>query len=261
MIKVVTWNVNSIKARLPIVIDWVKENNPDVLLLQETKTEDKNFPAMEFEDLGYNVAVVGQKSYNGVAIFAKRPIEDVLTKLPGDPSDSEARYIEAVVGNIRVASIYVPNGREVGSERFIYKLEFLNRLYARANELLTYEEAFVLGGDYNIAPADDDVYDPKAKEGALHCSQLERIHLRKIMHLGLTDAIRVSFPPATPAGRELFSWWDYRAGSWQNNEGMRIDLLVLSPQATDRLKASGIDTNPRSLPKASDHTPVWGLFN
>ncbi len=260
MPKIVTWNVNSIRARLPIVVDWVKANNPDILLLQETKTEADKFPRSEFEELGYNIAVVGQKSYNGVAIMAKRPIEDIQTTLPGDSHDDEARYIEAVVDNMRVASIYVPNGREVDSEKYHYKLEFLNRLYDHVQTLLSYEEIFIIAGDYNIAPTDDDVHDPKAKKGQLHCSQPERSHLNKIMHLGLTDASRLFHPADSPSGRELYSWWDYRAGSWQNNAGMRIDLMLLSPQAADKIKASGIDAEPRALPKASDHTPVWSII-
>ena len=260
MTKIATWNVNSVRARLPIVLDWIRNNKPDVLLLQELKTEDKNFPKEEFEDLGYNIAIVGQKSYNGVGIISKSPIEDVITQLPGDSDDQEARYIEAVTANIRVASIYVPNGHEIGSEKFTYKLQFLERLYKHVNELLSYEEIFVLGGDYNIAPENDDVYDPKAKEGSLHCSQPERDSLRKIINLGLTDSIRALYPSQGSSGKDMYSWWDYRAGSWQNNEGMRIDLLLLSPQGADKLEASGIDTQPRGLPKASDHTPVWSII-
>jgi exodeoxyribonuclease-3 len=256
-LKIVTWNVNSINARLEIALNWLNFFQPDIVLLQETKGITESFPGVAFEDLGYNVAVVGQKSYNGVAILAKRPIEDVITSLPGDEQDYEARYIEAVVGDLRVASIYVPNGQEIGSEKFEYKLRFLDRLYEHTKTLLNYGEALILGGDYNIAPADEDVYDPKAWEGRLHCSLPERAQLRKLMNLGLTDALRVFYPVETLEGQDLYSWWDYRSGGWQRNQGLRIDLLLLSPQAADRLQKAGIDTSVRGLPRPSDHAPVW----
>ena len=256
-IKIATWNVNSIKARMPVVLNWLQAANPDIVLLQEIKTVKETFPTGPISHLGYNLAIVGQKSYNGVAILSKRPIEDVVTELPGDSNDDQARYVEAVVGDIRVASIYVPNGSEIGSEKFAYKLKFLDRLYEHVQQLLTYEEAFILGGDYNIAPNDDDVYDPEAWKGKLHCSQVERAQLRKLEYLGLTDVTRALHPATTPKGQELYSWWDYRAGSWQGNKGLRIDLLLASPQAADRLEDSDIDKSPRGKPKASDHTPVW----
>lgn len=257
MPKIAAWNVNSINARLDITVGWLKAFQPDIVLLQETKVVAEGFPAVPFEDLGYNVAVSGQKSYNGVAILAKKPIEDIITSLPGDDEDLQARYIEAVVGDVRVASIYVPNGQEIGSGKFAYKLSFLERLYAHTQTLLTYEEAFVLGGDFNIAPADEDIYDPKLWEGRLHCSLPERAHLRKIMYLGLTDALRALHPADTREGQELYSWWDYRSGGWQRNQGLRIDLLLLSPQAADRLQKAGIDSSVRALDKPSDHAPVW----
>ncbi|MGB0934574.1 MAG: exodeoxyribonuclease III [Alphaproteobacteria bacterium] len=251
--KIVTWNVNSIKARLPIVTDWLTSVQPDVVLLQETKCQAEAFPREEIEDLGYNIEVVGQKSYNGVAILSKRPIEDAIYALPGDDSDEQARYIEAVIGDVRVASIYVPNGSELGSEKFAYKMDFLDRLNTHTQELLTYDEAFILGGDYNIAPADADVYDPQKWQGRLHCSLPERQKLRALMNLGLTDVTRAINPNTS----ELYSWWDYRSGSWQNNNGLRIDLLLASPQAADRTQASAVDNTVRGLPKASDHAPVW----
>jgi exodeoxyribonuclease III len=254
---IATWNVNSIRARLPVALDWLKSAAPDIVLLQEIKTVKETFPYEEIEDLGYNVALVGQKSYNGVAILAKRPIEDVLDHLPGNEEDPSARYIEAVVGDVRVASIYVPNGQEVGAEQYYYKLKFLERLRDHAKKLLEYEEAFVLGGDYNIAPQDEDVYDPKLWKDRIHCSLPEREHLRQIEYLGLTDLTRALHPASSPSGKDLYSWWNYRTRAWDTNSGLRIDLLLASPQAVDRLEASGIDTDPREAPKASDHAPVW----
>lgn len=257
MTMIATWNVNSVRARLEGLLKWLQTAKPDIVLLQETKVADDQFPREEIEDLGYNLAIHGQKSYNGVAILAKKPIEDVVRGLPGNDSDDMARYIEAVVGDVRVASVYVPNGKEIGSEAFDYKLKFLNHLYDYAQNLLTFEEAFVIGGDYNVAPEDDDVYDPKAWKGKLHCSQEERAHIRQLEHLGLTDITRILNPANTAEGKDLYSWWDYRSRGWDRNAGLRIDLLLCSPQAVDRIKASGIDTNPRGEPKASDHTPVW----
>ena len=251
--KIATWNVNSIKARLGAVLDWLGEASPDVVLLQEIKTVAEGFPELEIGDLGYNVAVCGQKTYNGVAILSKRPIEDVIMRLPGDDEDAEARYVEAVVGgDVRVASIYVPQGTELGSPRFAYKLAFLDRLHRHAGSLLAYEEAFVLGGDYNVAPGPEDVYDAKKLDGTLCYHPDERAGWRKITYLGLTDAFRaLNDEPAS------FSWWDYRGRGWERDLGMRLDHLLLSPQAVDRLEASGIDRGPRGRPKASDHTPVW----
>lgn len=253
MSKIATWNVNSIKARLPIVIDWLEHFQPDIVLLQETKTVDEGFPKAEIEDLGYNVAMVGQKSYNGVAILSKSPIEDVITKLPGEGINDDARYIEAVVGNTRVASVYVVNGQEVGSEKFAYKMHFMKCLKNHVAKTLEYEEVFVLGGDFNIAPDECDVYDPIKLSGSLHFSQPERDSIKRILNLGMTDSTRIYHPKET----DLYSWWDYRAGSWQQNKGLRIDLMLLSPQAADRLVGAGIDKSPRSEEKTSDHTPVW----
>ncbi|MBL28808.1 MAG: exodeoxyribonuclease III [Rhodospirillaceae bacterium] len=250
--KIATWNVNSIKARLPNVLDWLKEASPDVVLLQEIKCVDEAFPELEIGDLGYNVAVHGQKTYNGVAILAKRPIEDVQRGLPGDDTDVEARYIEAVVGDIRVASVYVPNGQSVDSDRFAYKLGFFGRLRDRIGGLLDQEEAMVIGGDYNVAPAPEDVYDPDRLDGTVCYHPDERAAWRQIVHLGVTDAFRALH---REPGR--YSWWDYRGRGFETGQGYRIDHLLLSPQAVDRLDDADIDIAPRSQPKASDHTPVW----
>ena len=250
--KIATWNVNSIKARLPAAIEWLGEASPDVVLLQETKTVDEGFPEAEIGELGYNVAVHGQKSYNGVAILAKRPIEDVARGLPGDDEDIQARYIEAVVDGVRVASIYLPNGNPVDSEKFPYKLRWMERLCDHTRGLLEFDEAFVLGGDYNIVPADGDVYDPDDWADDALCRPESRARFRAILHLGLTEAYR-----ALHGAAGAYSFWDYQSGRWQRDQGLRIDHLLLSPQAADRLEACDIDRGPRGKPKASDHTPVW----
>ena len=250
--KIATWNVNSIRARLPRVLEWLAEAAPDVALLQEIKTVGEDFPGLEIGDLGYNVAVCGQKTYNGVAILAKRPIEDVIAVLPGDDDDDQARYIEAVIGDVRVASIYLPNGNPVDSAKFPYKLAWMDRLHERVRALLAFEEAVVLGGDYNVAPTDDDVYDPDAWADDALCRPQSRARFRAILYLGLTEAYR-----ALHADAGAYTFWDYQKGRWQRDEGLRIDHLLLSPQAADRLEACDIDREPRGKEKASDHTPVW----
>lgn len=250
--KIATWNVNSIKARLPNVLAWLSEAKPDVVLLQETKTLNEKFPGLEIEDLGYNLALNGQKTYNGVAILSKSPIEDVVTVLPGEAEDDHARYIEAVIGDVRVASVYVPNGGEVGSDKFQYKLRWFERLRDHIAELLVYEEALVVGGDYNVAPGPGDVYDPEGLAGTTCFHPDEQVRFRTILNLGMTEAYQVLNPQP-----HAYTWWDYRAGGWQKDHGMRIDHLLLSPQAADRLDNSGIDRAVRGQEKASDHVPVW----
>lgn len=249
--KIATWNVNSIKARLPRVTEWLAEFKPDVALLQETKTLDENFPALEIEELGYNIAVHGQKSYNGVAVLSKYPLEDVMCGLPGDESDEQARYIEAVTNGVRVATIYLPNGNPAPGEKYDYKLAWMSRLYARASDLLAWEEPFVLGGDYNVCPTDMDVYDPEGWADNALCLPESRRRFRALINLGLTDAIRAFHEG--PA----FSYWDYQGGAWQKGFGLRIDHLLCSPQAADRLMGADIDRTPRGKERPSDHTPVW----
>lgn len=255
MVTIASWNVNSVKARLQHVTDWLKESQTDIVLLQETKSEDHSFPTMEIEELGYNVAIHGQKTYNGVAVLSKFPLDDITRGLPGDDSDEQARYIEAVatVGGtaIRVASIYVPNGQSPDSDKFTYKMRFFDRLYTHAQTLLSYEEKLVLGGDYNVAPEAMDVYDPKGWEGSICFHPQERQCFRKLEHLGLYDAFRIKHPD-----EQRYSWWDYRSGRYQNGEGLRIDHLLLSPASVDVLGGSSIDETPRGWEKPSDHTPV-----
>ncbi|HEM46960.1 MAG TPA: exodeoxyribonuclease III [Alphaproteobacteria bacterium] len=248
--KIATFNVNSIKARLPRVLEWLQEAGPNIALLQEIKTLDDSFPRLEIEDLGYNVATHGQKTYNGVAILAKHPIEDVMRGLPG--GDDQARYIEATVGDLRVASIYLPNGNPVDSDKFPYKLSWMERLFAHVRDtLLPSEQPFVLGGDYNVAPADLDVYDAKAWADDALCRVESRNRFRALIHLGLTEAWRALH------AESAYTFWDYQGGRWSRDEGLRIDHLLLSPRAADRLDGCEIDRTPRGRDKASDHTPVW----
>jgi exodeoxyribonuclease III len=252
-IKIATFNVNSIKARLPNVLAWLKEFTPDVVLFQELKCIDDAFPRLEIEDAGYTVATHGQKTYNGVAILSKSPIEDVSRGLPGDPTDEQARYIEATVfGKVRVASIYLPNGNPINTEKFPYKLRWMDRLKAHIQSKLPDDEIAVWAGDYNVIPTDTDVWDPRAMKDDALTQPESRARFRAIQHLGLTDALR-----AFHTAPHLYSYWDYQAGAWQKDHGLLIDHLLLSPQAADRLVASGIDKGPRGQEKASDHTPVW----
>ncbi|HEU5048018.1 MAG TPA: exodeoxyribonuclease III [Rickettsiales bacterium] len=254
-IKIATWNVNSVRSRITHLTGWLREYSPDIVLLQELKTTNDTFPAMEIEELGYNIAMNGQKSYNGVAILSKLPLDDVIMKLPGDEADLEARYIEAVASGkgfaLRVASVYVPNGQSPDSDKFQYKQRFLARLREHAKSLLRLEEILVIGGDYNVAPDPIDVYDPKSLDGTVCYHPLERQALRSIMHLGFYDAFRVANPD-----RQTFSWWDYRGNGFDAGKGMRIDHLLLSPQAADRLQSSEVVMSVRVLEKPSDHAPV-----
>lgn len=254
---IATWNVNSIRQRLSALLNWVDENKPDILLLQETKCVNESFPAMELEERGYNLALHGQKTFNGVAILSKYPLSDIVTMLPGEETDDHCRYIEAVAslpnGSVlRVASVYVPNGQSPDSEKFPYKLRFMDRLYAHAQTLLGYEEMLVMGGDYNIAPESIDVFNTQKMAGQVCFHPEERAKLRSLLNLGLYDAFRLKYP-----AQQRFSWWDYRLQQFERNEGLRIDHLLLSPQAADRLLECEIDLAPRRLEKPSDHAPVW----
>ena len=250
--KIATWNVNSIKARLPRLLEWLETAKPDVLLLQELKVTDAAFPNEQIEDLGYNIAAHGQKTYNGVAILSKRPLEEVSRGLPGDETDDQARYIEAVVDTVRVASIYLPNGNPIDSDKYPYKLAWMDRLIAHAKHMLSYEETIVLGGDYNIIPEDRDCYDPVAFGSDALCLPESRARWRQLQYLGLTEAFRARHPDIS-----AFSYWDYQGGAWQKDHGLRIDHFLLSPQAADRLGNVEIDSIPRGKERPSDHTPGW----
>lgn len=236
---------------MPLLLSWLSKVKPDIVLLQETKTVNDQFPKEELETLHYNIALFGQKTYNGVAILSKFPLEDMTYGIPGFPDD-QARYIEAVTHGIRVSSLYVPNGSAVGSDKYHYKLTFLHHLYEHMQTLLTYDEAFVLGGDFNIAPTDQDVYDPEKWHEAILCSTPEREAFRSLVYLGLTDALRERHPQA----KDLYTWWDYRGGMWQNNFGLRLDHFLLSPKAADGLRDCSVDKDMRGLEKTSDHAPV-----
>lgn len=254
--KIATWNINGIKARLDTALTWIADAKPDVVCLQEVKCIDGAFPAAAFENLGYNVAVHGQKAFNGVAILAKSRFDDVRPGLPGAPEDVQARYLEATLsipsGALTVASIYLPNGNPIGTEKFGYKLAWMDRLAQRARALLAEEQPLVLAGDYNVIPEPLDAKNPEAwKNDALYQPET-RARYKALMNGGFTDAIRACHP-----GPNVFSFWDYQAGSWQKNDGIRIDHLLLSPQAADRLLSSGIDRHTRAWEKPSDHVPVW----
>ena len=254
--RIATWNVNSIKQRTENVSAWLRERQPDIVCLQETKTQDDSFPREPFEALGYNVAIHGQKTFNGVAILSKLPFDEVTPRQPGDPEDDHARFLEAVVstpsGALRVASIYLPNGNPPDTDKYPYKLKWMKRLFDYSRERMKLEEPLVLAGDYNVIPSEIDVHNPELwVSDALFLPQT-RASFRTLTNLGLTDAIRAT----TDAGG-IYSFWDYQAGAWQKNNGIRIDHLLLSPQAADRLVTAGIDKHVRAWEKPSDHVPVW----
>jgi exodeoxyribonuclease III len=252
---VATWNINGVKARIETLLHWLKEANPDVCCLQEIKCEDGKFPAEPIESLGYNVAVHGQKGFSGVAILSKRPFDEVVRTLPGDDGDVQARYVEAVIpgerGIVRVASIYLPNGNPPGGEKFAYKLAWMDRLAQHARARLALEEPLVLAGDLNVIPTPLDARHPANWTGDALFQPETRARYRTILHLGFTDALRALHP----AGG-IYTFWDYQAGSWQKNNGIRIDFSLVSPQAADRLVAARVDKHVRGWEKPSDHVPV-----
>ena len=256
--KIFTYNVNSVNARLPLILEWFREAEPDVCALQELKCLDEKFPYEAFESLGYNIAVHGQKTWNGVALLSKYPLSDVMKGLPGDPADEQARYIEAVAEApvpVRVTSIYLPNGNPLGTEKFPYKLDWYRRLHARAKDILAYEEISILSGDFNTIPTRSDLY----KEGpwlddALYQPQT-RAAYQGLKNLGYSDACDLRPPEGN-----RYTFWDYQGGAWPKNEGIRIDHHLLSPQAADRLIGFKIHKDARGRThddaKPSDHVPV-----
>lgn len=254
--RIATWNVNSIRQRQEHAVAWLTETKPDVVCLQELRCADEAFPREAFEALGYNVAVHGQKGFNGVAVLSRLPFDEVTSGLPGDEADVQSRFIEVVVstpeGSLRVCGIYLPNGNPVGTEKYPYKLGWMQRLKAHIAGRLAFEEPFIVCGDYNVIPEPEDAAHPEAwTEDALFLPQT-RAAFREILNLGMTDALR-----ATTQEAGIYSFWDYQAGAWQRNNGIRIDHLLLSPQATDRLTAVGVDKHVRGWEKPSDHVPVW----
>jgi exodeoxyribonuclease-3 len=254
--KIATWNVNSVRKRTGNLVSWLQRTKPDVVVLQEIKAQEEQFPKLEVEAAGYKIAIVGQKGFNGVALLSLHPFDVTARTLPGHADDEPARYVEGRVstpkGPLTVGGIYLPNGNPIGTEKFAYKLAWMERLISHARELLAREEMFVLGGDYNVCPTDLDVYDPKAFAGDALCQPESRAALRTLLNLGLTDALRAFHPDD-----ERYTYWDYQGGAWSKDNGLRIDHLLLSPQAADRITAVGIDKAERGKVEPSDHVPVW----
>ena len=250
--KIASWNVNSVKARLPHLLAFLEEAQPDVMCLQETKCLADDFPLLEVKGLGYHVETIGQRSYNGVALLSKAPPSELVCRLAGDVEDGQPRYIEASFrrGSGRLG---LPAERQSGgTEKFTYKLAWMERLVGHTRDLLRREIPFVLAGDYNICPTDDDVYDPVAFRDDALCRLEARARFRALLYLGLTDAYRVFHREP-----HRYTFWDYQAGRWHRDEGLRIDHLLLSPHAADRAVACDIDKKPRAKDRASDHTPIW----
>ncbi len=256
-VKIATWNINGIKARLDNLLTWLADSSPDIVCLQEIKSHDDQFPAEKLEAAGYHVETHGQKGFNGVAILSRQTPDETVRGLPGDAEDEQSRYIEAVFsrpggGVLRVASIYLPNGNPVDSPKYPYKLAWMERLRRHALDLMALEEPLVLAGDYNVIPQPEDCRDPKAWEGDALFLPETRNAFRRLEAAGLTDALR-----ATADAPGLYTFWDYQAGAWQKNNGIRIDHLMLSPEAAARLAGCGIEKHVRGWEKPSDHVPVF----
>ena len=253
--KIATWNVNSMKVRLPHVVEWLQNHEPDVLVLQEIKQLTENFPTEALQEIGYHSIASGQKTYNGVAVISKSPATNPVTDFP-DLDDPQRRILASTVDGIRIVDLYIPNGSEVGSEKYEYKLNWLQSLRNFLEAEMQGHENVVVLGDFNIAPADADVYDPEKWGDAILCSPLEREALGKLFDLGLTDVFRkFEHPEGT------FSWWDYRAAGFRRNAGLRIDLILTSDSMTERCKSSYVDKEPRAWERPSDHAPVVAEFD
>lgn len=253
MMKLATWNVNSIKIRSGAVREWLGTAAPDVLLMQELKCETAAFPADDFRTAGYeHIHAVGQKTYNGVATVSRRPFEIVFDHLPSNEEDVQSRYQEIILNNLHVINIYAPNGNPLGTEKFPYKLAWLARLQQRLETLTRENKSFVIMGDFNIIPEDRDCYDPATWAGDALFQPESRAAYRRMINLGLTDAIRMFYP-----SDELYTFWDYQGGAWPRNHGIRIDHILMSPAVADRCTGAGIDKSPRGREQPSDHVPVW----
>ena len=252
--KIATWNVNSMNAREPHVVEWLQNHNPDVLVLQEIKQVTEKFPAEALQELGYHSIASGQKTYNGVAVVSKAPANNPVTDFP-DLDDPQRRILATTIGDVRVVDLYIPNGSEVGSEKYAYKLNWLSSLRNFLEAEMQQHENLVVLGDFNIAPADRDVYDPEKWGEGILCSPLERQALRELIDLGLTDVFRKFEQPES-----MFSWWDYRAAGFRRNAGLRIDLILTSQSMTERCTASYVDKEPRAWDRPSDHAPVVAEF-
>ncbi len=254
MLKVASWNVNSLNVRLPHVLDWCRQHQPDLLGLQETKLPDDRFPVAGLEEAGYHVAFAGQKTYNGVAVLSRTPATDVVTDLPG-LDDPQRRVLAATYGDLRLVNLYVPNGSEVGSEKFAYKLDWLDRLADfLADERERHPNLLVMG-DFNIAPGDADVHDPEAWAGKVLCSEPERAALQRLLDLGLSDTFRLFEQPAG-----TYSWWDYRMNLFRRGMGLRIDLILASAALAERCSRATVDAEPRGWERPSDHAPALAEF-
>ena len=255
MTKIASWNVNSLNVRLPHVTAWCQIARPDVLALQETKLVDEKFPAAELQEIGYHSVFSGQKTYNGVAILSREPASDPVTDIPG-LDDPQRRILAATVGDIRVINLYVVNGSEVGSEKFDYKLHWLDKVTQWIEQELEEHENVVVLGDFNIAPDDRDVHDPEAWRDKILCSEPERAALERILGLGLVDTFRQFDQP-----EGIFSWWDYRMNAFRRKMGLRIDLVLASKSMQARCTASYVDIEPRQQERPSDHAPVVAEFD
>jgi exodeoxyribonuclease III len=253
-LKIATWNVNSLRVRLPQVLDWLKSNQPDILALQETKLIDDEFPRAEFQKIGYQSVHAGQKTYNGVAILSRQEPHDIITDLP-NLEDTQRRILGTTFGKMRLLNLYVPNGGEVGSEKYVYKLDWLARVKDYLQTALTEYPYLVVLGDFNVAPEDRDVHNPEIWHETVLCSTPEREALARILDLGFKDCFRLF-------GQEeaSFSWWDYRGGAFRRNWGLRIDLILISEALVPKCTGSLIDKAPRRLPRPSDHVPVVATF-
>ncbi|WP_127598781.1 exodeoxyribonuclease III [Nitratireductor alexandrii] len=252
--KIATWNINGVKARIDNLLVWLKDSQPDIACLQEIKSVDELFPRADIEALGYHVETHGQKGFNGVAILSKLRFDEVNRGLPGDDDDQQARFIEGVfstgTGVVRVVSLYLPNGNPLGSEKFPYKLGWMERLERWARERLDLEEPLVLAGDYNVIPQPEDAKNPGAWVDDALFQPESRGAFRRLCHLGYTDAVRAV------SDNVLYTFWDYQAGAWQKNNGIRIDHVMLSPEAADRLASASVEKHVRAWEKPSDHVPV-----
>lgn len=252
--KIATWNVNSIKVRLPQVLDWCKEHKPDVLALQETKVTDENFPIEACQQAGYQVQFSGQRTYNGVAILSKKEASDVATDIAG-MDDPQRRILAATINGVRVINLYVPNGASVDSDKYVYKMGWLKNIERYISQQLSKYPSCVVLGDFNIAPTDDDVHDPEAWRGDVLVSPKERAAFCKLIALGLVDSFRM-----TEHHQVIYSWWDYRQAAFRRNRGLRIDHILASKAMAKRYQLCRIDKSPRGWERPSDHAPVWAVF-
>jgi exodeoxyribonuclease-3 len=253
--RIATWNVNSLRVRLPHLRDWLAANPLDVLALQETKLPDEEFPRTEFDALGLHAVFSGQRTYNGVALLSRQPAEDVAAGIPGF-ADEQKRVLTATYGSVRVVNVYVPNGQTVGSDKYAYKLRWLDALRGYLADELSRHRQLVVLGDYNIAPEDRDVHDPKGWEGSVLVSPPERAALQSLLKLGLADCFRRFEQP-----EKSFSWWDYRMMAFRRNAGLRIDMILASTEMAEKCAACHIDKAPRRLERPSDHAPVTAAFD